>query len=109
VAQDGFAPTVPGAAMHIRGIVRTASLQENPPSSDRIEMVLHVQGVRPDQPRVLIVPYDLLLSDESLDPDAVQGKGFAAEVDQDDDSGRWVVREISFASGRVLRKPEGDQ
>jgi hypothetical protein len=94
--------------MHIRGIVRTASLQENPPASDRIEMVLSVQGVRPDQPRVLIVPYEFLLGDESLDTDEIQGKGFQAEVVQDD-SGRWMVSEISIAAGRVLRKPEGDQ
>jgi hypothetical protein len=91
--------------MRIRGIVRTAALQENPPSSDRVEMVLHVQGVRPGQPRVLIAPYELLLRDESLDPDSVEGKGFEVEVDQDD-SGRWVVSEISIAAGRVLRKPE---
>jgi hypothetical protein len=92
--------------MRIRGIVRTAALQENSPETDRIEMVVHVQGVRPDQPRVLVIPYELLLGDETLDPDQVQGKGFEAEVDLDDD-GRCTVSAIAFATGRVLRPPEG--
>jgi hypothetical protein len=94
--------------MRIRGIVRTAALEENPPASDRIEMVLRVQGVKPDQPRLLVVPYEVLLRDESLDPDLVQGKGFEADV-AEDSSGRWVVTEISFAHGRVLRGPEGEE
>jgi hypothetical protein len=94
--------------MRIRGIVRTASLEENPTSSDRIEMVLGVQGVRPDQPRRLIVPYELLLADTALDPDQVQGKGFDADAALDN-SGRWVVNQISFAFGRVLRHPEGNE
>ena len=95
-----------GPGMRIHGIVRTAALEENPPSSDRIEMVLRVQGVRPDQPRMLVIPYDYLILDESLDPDLVQGRGFEAEVSEDE-SGRWVVSQISFALGRVLREPEG--
>jgi hypothetical protein len=91
--------------MRIRGIVRTASLQEDPPGTDQIEMVLRVQGVGANQPRLLVVPYAILLTDEALDPDLVQGKGFQAEV-VEDQGGRWIVREISFASGRVLREPE---
>jgi hypothetical protein len=92
--------------MQIHGIVRAATLEENPPGSDRIEMKLHVQGVRPGQPRVLVVPYELLLEDESLDPDQVQGKGFTAEANEDA-TGRWVVEAIGLAGGRVLRGPEG--
>jgi hypothetical protein len=88
--------------MRIHGIVRIATLEENPPGSDRIEMQIRVQGVRPDQPRLLVVPYELLLGDEALEPDQVQGKGFEAEVSEDG-SRRWVVSEIAFASGRVLR------
>lgn len=91
--------------MRIRGIVRTATLEENPPGSDRIEMALRAQGVGPDQPRTFIVPYDLLLADPELDPDAVQGKRFEAEVDEAE-PGRWVVREIAFASGQFLRRAE---
>jgi hypothetical protein len=92
--------------MRIRGIVRTATLEENPPGSDRIEMVLRVQGVGPGQPRPLVVPYELLLADPELDADAVQGKGFEAEVDEAD-PGRWLVGEIAFATGSVLRPPDG--
>jgi hypothetical protein len=91
--------------VRIRGIVRTATLEENPPGTDRIEMILRVQGVRPDQPRLLVVPYELLLEDPSLDPEQIQGKGFDAELDQDS-GGRWVISELALASGRVLRLPE---
>lgn len=91
--------------MRIRGIVRTATLEENPPGSDQIEMVVRVQGVGAGQPRLLIVPYEILLQDPSLDPELVQGKGFQAEV-VEDEVGRWVVVEISLAAGRVLRDPE---
>jgi hypothetical protein len=92
--------------MRIRGIVRTATLEENPPGSDRIEMVLRVQGVGPGQPRTLVVPYELLLADPELEADAVQGKGFEAEVDGEVDPGRWIVGEIAFATGSVLRRPD---
>jgi hypothetical protein len=91
--------------MRIRGIVRTATLEENPPGSDQIEMVLRVQGVGPDQPRTFIVPYALLLADPDIDPEMVPGKRFEAEVDQPE-PGRWVVAEIAFAAGQFLRKPE---
>ena len=80
------------------------TLEENPPGSDRIEMTLKVQGVGAGQPRTLVVPYDLLLADESLDPDEVAGKGFEAEAE--DAGGRWVVSWIALATGRVLRREE---
>jgi hypothetical protein len=91
--------------MRIRGIVRVATFEENPPGTDQIEMLIKVQGVRPEQPRLLVVPYELLLGDETLEPEHVQGKGFEAEINEDPD-GRWIVKEIAFATGRVLRAPE---
>ena len=91
--------------MRIRGIVRVATLEENPPGSDQIEMLIKVQGVRPEQPRLLVVPYQLLLGDLTLEPEQVQGKGFEAEISEDS-AGRWLVSEIAFATGRVLRAPE---
>jgi hypothetical protein len=91
--------------MRIRGIVRTASLEEDPPGSDQITMVIRVQGVRPEQPRLLVIPYGLLLADPDLGPEEVQGKGFEAEVAQDE-ARRWIVAEIALASGRVLRPPD---
>jgi hypothetical protein len=90
--------------MRLRGVVRTADLQENPAGSDRIEMTLKVQGVGPGQPRSVVIPFELLLENEALDPEGVSGRGFDAEVSQDED-GRWVVSVIAFAS-KVLR-PEG--
>ena len=92
--------------MHIHGIVRIATLEENPPGSDRIEMRIRVQGVRPDQPRLLIVLYELLLGDETLEPGGGAGKRIRGG-DYQDAAGRWVVSEIAFATGRVLRAPEG--
>jgi len=90
--------------MHLRGIVQSAALEELPPDSGNIEMVVRVQGVGPGQPRRVIVPYTLLLQDESLEPEAITGRAFEADVEQDE-QGRWVVGTIAFAS-RVLRRPE---
>jgi hypothetical protein len=90
--------------MRIKGIIRTGTLEENPPGSGRIEMTLKVQGVGAGQPRTLLVPYDLLLGDQSLDADEVAGKGF--EADAEEEGGRWVVSRIALATGRVLRREE---
>ena len=79
-----------------------AELVENPQGSDRIELVLWGQGVGPDKPRSIVVPYELLLQDPSLDSEFIRGHGFEAEIRQDD-AGRWVVDEIRFATGNVLR------
>jgi hypothetical protein len=89
--------------MHIRGIIQSATLEEHPPDSGTIEMVLRVQGVGPSQPRTLVIPYSLLLQDESLDPDAIALRGFEAEIEPDED-GRWIIETIAFAS-RILRPP----
>jgi hypothetical protein len=87
--------------MQIRGIVRAAILCENPPGSDRIEMAISVQGVGRDKPRQLIVPFEVLIQDASLDPDAIEGHAFQAEIRQDKTT-RWIVEEITFAQRRVL-------
>jgi hypothetical protein len=90
--------------MHIHGIIQSSTLTENPPESGNIEIVLKVQGVGAGQPRSLVIPYRLLIEDESLDPEAIQGRAFDAEVGQEPDR-RWLVSRIAFAS-RVLRPPE---
>ena len=87
--------------MQIRGVIRSAGLQEHPPGSECIELVLSVQGVSPGQPRKLVVPYEYLLRDTTLAPEDVKGRGFAALVSQDG-TGRWIVEELSLAS-KVLR------
>ena len=91
--------------MHLHGIVREAALEEFPPGSDRVEMVLKVQGVGAGQPRRIVIPFELLLRDPDLEPEAVAGHAFQAEV-AEAETGRWLVAEITFASRRVLR-PEG--
>ncbi len=91
--------------MHLRGIVRSAELQEHPPGSDAIEMVLRLQGVGPGQPRTIVVPYTLLLDDPEIDAETILGHGFEADVDHDPEA-RWVASAIAFAGRRVLR-PEG--
>jgi hypothetical protein len=92
------------SSMHLRGIIQSATLEENPPGSELIEMVLRVQGVGAGQPRKLIIPYALLLEDASLEPESILGRGFEADVESDD-AGRWLIARIAFAS-RVLRPSE---
>jgi hypothetical protein len=105
--QDGGIGKAPweGRAMILRGIVQSATLEENPPGSETIEMVLQVQGVGPGQPRRIVVPFSLLLADPGLEPETVAGHGFEAEVENAGGS-RWVVRQIGFAARRVLRDEE---
>ena len=88
--------------MHLRGIVQTAALEERAAGSDEVDLVLKVQGVGPGQPRKIVVPFELLLQDEGLEPEAVEGHGFEAEVEEESPK-RWVVRVVSFANRRVLR------
>jgi hypothetical protein len=90
--------------MHLHGIVQTANLEEIPPASGNLEIHLRVQGVGPGQPRKVIIPYAILLRDETLDPESIQGHAFDAEVEQDP-AARWIISEIRFAS-RVLRTPD---
>jgi hypothetical protein len=91
--------------MHLHGIVMAAELVEEPPESGRIEMALRIQGVGPGQPRRIIVPFERMLSDPSLEPDLVAGKAFQAEVIEVE-SKRWEVVEIAFAERRILRENE---
>lgn len=91
--------------MHIHGIVMSANLEENPPGSDIIEMLLRIQGVGAGQPRRIVVPYEVLVRDPSLEPETIVGHAFQAEI-AEDAATRWVVREIAFAQNRVLRPEE---
>lgn len=90
--------------MRIRGVIRTGTLEEDPLDPEQIELALRLQGVGRDQPRSVVIPFSLLLADPTIDPEAVAGRGFEAEVSQAAD-GRWLVSEIAFAS-RVLRAQE---
>ena len=88
--------------MTLRGIVQTATLEESPEGSDRVEMVLKVQGVGVGQPRRIIIPFERLLQDQELEAEAVAGHGFQAEV-HEAEAGRWLVTAIAFAGRRILR------
>lgn len=90
--------------MILHGFVMSADLAEEAPGSDRIELTLRIQGVGPGQPRRIVVPYDLLLADPSIDADDAVGRGFEAEVEQAGPT-RWEVRRLTLAS-RVLRPKE---
>jgi hypothetical protein len=90
--------------MVLHGIIQTATLVETPPESGNIEIILKVQGVGPGQPRTLVIPYRLLLADESLEPELMQGRAFEAEVEEDAPR-HWLVARIAFAS-RILRPPD---
>jgi hypothetical protein len=91
--------------MQLRGIVRAATLEEFPPGSERVNMVLKVQGVGAGQPRTIIIPMEILLRDPDLEPEAIEGHAFRAEVAEAEPK-RWLVTEIAFADRRILRPPE---
>ena len=88
--------------MTVRGIVQAAALEESAPGSEQIDLILRAQGVGPTHPRRLVVPYAMLLEDESLDPDGLTGRAFEAEVEEEAPK-RWVVRSIKLAARSVLR------
>jgi hypothetical protein len=90
--------------MILHGFVMSAELGEETPNCERIELTLRIQGVGPGQPRRIVVPYDLLLADPSIDADDVVGRGFEAEVDQAAPN-RWEVKRLSLAA-KVLRPKE---
>ena len=88
--------------MHLHGIVMKADLEENPPGGDVVEMVVWVQGVRPGQPRKLVIPMPLLVENPEIEPESILGHAFQAEVSEESPK-RWVVTAIGFGENRVLR------
>ena len=82
----------------------SAELLENPPGSEQVELSLRLQGVGPGQPRRIVIPFDMLVADPSIDADDLTGRGFEAEVEADGPS-RWVVSRLSVAE-HVLRPKE---
>ncbi len=91
--------------MRIRGIIRSGELVESRHDSNQVELILQLQGVGPAQPRRVVVPQEVLVREDWLDPDQVAGHGIEAEVELDGD-GRYVVVEIQLGGGRVLREPD---
>lgn len=93
--------------MTIRGIIQSAELQENPPGSDRVELLCWLQGVGPRAPRRFVIPFAMLVADETLDPESIAGHAFEAEIEEVEPR-RWEVRQIQFAARNVLRPKDGD-
>ncbi len=91
--------------MILHGFVMSAELAEESPGGERVELILRIQGVGPGQPRRIVVPYDLLLADPTIDADDVVGRGFEAEVDQAGPA-RWEVRRLSLAAKVLRPKPD---
>lgn len=90
--------------MTLRGIVQAAELVENPPGGETIEMLVRAQGVGPSQPRRFVIPHELLIADDSLDPDLIKGLSFEADIEEEA-PGRWRAMSIRLAS-RMLRPEE---
>lgn len=88
--------------MILRGIIRAGSLVET--AEGRLELILELQGVGPAQPRRVVVPHEVLVSESWLDPDDVAGRGLDAEIELADD-GRWRATALHLGPGRVLRRP----
>ena len=89
--------------MILHGFVMSAELAENPPGSARIEMALRIQGVGPGQPRRIVIPYDVLLADPSIDGDDIVGQQASRPKSSNLGPSRWDVRRISPGGARVLR------
>jgi hypothetical protein len=90
--------------MRIHGIIQSAEYSEDPPDSGQIEMVIRVQGVGRDQPRRLVIPMEILLENQELEPDSVRGRSFEADVEQDANR-KWVVTRLGMAVKDMLERP----
>ncbi len=88
--------------MQIHGIVMTADLVEAPNDPDAVEIHLMVQGVKPGQPRRIVIPMSVLIEQPDIEAETIRGHGFEAEVSEESPK-RWVVETIQFAARRVLR------
>jgi hypothetical protein len=93
-----------GNRVILHGFIMSADMAEESPNSDRIEVLLRIQGVGPGQPRRIVVPFDYLVTNSEFDAEDVVGRNFEAEVEQVGAT-RWEVSRITVA-GRVLRAEE---
>ncbi len=89
--------------MHMHGIIMTATLEENPPGSETVEIVAYVQGVGRGQPRKIVFPMPFLVENPEIEPETIQGHAFQAEVEEESPK-RWVVTAFGFGENRVLRE-----
>ncbi len=91
--------------MTIRGFIRSAELLQDPSSEDRVHLVAAVQGVGPGQPRKILIPFEILVAQDDLDPDLLAGRAFRAEI-ANVENGTGIVAAIKVGPGRILRDSE---
>ncbi|MFM7593907.1 MAG: hypothetical protein ACKO85_19135 [Isosphaeraceae bacterium] len=92
--------------MTIKGFIQSADLLQDPASEDRVMMIARVQGVGPGQPRKILIPFEILVAQEDLDPNTMAGRTFLGSYDQVIE-GTALITYLEVGPGRVLRRPEG--
>jgi len=92
-------------SMTIRGFIRSAELLQDPASEDRVNLLAAVQGVGPGQPRKILIPFEILVAQDDLDPDQLAGRAFRAEI-LCVENGTGIIAAIEVGPGRILRESE---
>lgn len=92
--------------MTIKGFIQSADLLQDPASDDRVMMLARVQGVGPGQPRKIIIPFEILVAQDNLEPETMAGRAFQGSYDEVVE-GTALITFIEVGPGRVLRRPEG--
>ncbi len=92
--------------MTIKGFIQSADLLQDPADENKVMLLARVQGVGQGQPRKILIPFELLVQQEDLDPDNMVGRAFLAHYDEVIQA-TAIINSIEVGPGRVLRKPEG--
>lgn len=90
--------------MTIKGFIQSAELVQDPADEDRVMMVARVQGVGAGQPRKILIPFEILVAQDDLEPETMAGRAFNAVYEQIDQAAA-IVTAIEVGPGRVLRRP----
>ena len=90
--------------MTIKGFIQSAELVQDPADEDRVMMVARVQGVGAGQPRKILIPFEILVAQDDLEPETMAGRAFNAVYEQIDQAAA-IVTAIEVRPGRVLRRP----
>jgi len=89
----------------IKGFIQSAELLQDPASDDRVMMVARVQGVGPGQPRKILIPFEILIAQEDLDPETMAGRAFMGSYEQVIEA-TALINYIEVGPARILRRPE---
>jgi hypothetical protein len=91
--------------MMIKGFIQSAELVEDTSDADRVMMVARVQGVGAGQPRKILIPFEILVAQDDLDPDTMAGRAFLGTYEEVIQA-MALIQTIEVGPSRVLRKPE---